>query len=48
MLVPAVGGMVLGTWLRKRLPVAVFRRCFLIGLALLGCTWSRAMAWPGI
>jgi len=36
MLVPAVGGMVLGTWLRQRLPVAVFRRCFLIGLALLG------------
>ncbi len=36
MLVPAVGGMVLGTWLRQRLPVAVFRRCFLIGLTLLG------------
>lgn len=36
MLVPAVGGMVLGTWLRQRLPVAVFRRCFLVGLALLG------------
>jgi uncharacterized membrane protein YfcA len=36
MLVPAVGGMVLGTWPRKRLPVAVFRRCFLVGLALLG------------
>ncbi len=36
MLVPALGGMALGTWLRKRLPVAVFRRCFLGGLALLG------------
>jgi uncharacterized protein len=36
MLLPAIGGMVLGTWLRKRLPVAVFRRCFLAGLALLG------------
>ncbi|WP_205736693.1 sulfite exporter TauE/SafE family protein [Acidovorax cavernicola] len=36
MLAPAVGGMVLGTWLRQRLPVAVFRRCFLVGLALLG------------
>ncbi len=36
MLAPALGGMVLGTWLRKRLSVAVFRRCFLIGLALLG------------
>lgn len=36
MLAPAIGGMVLGTWLRKRLSVAVFRRCFLAGLALLG------------
>jgi uncharacterized membrane protein YfcA len=36
MLLPALGGMALGTWLRKRLPVAVFRRCFLAGLALLG------------
>jgi len=36
MLVPALGGMAVGTWLRKRLPVAVFRRCFLAGLALLG------------
>lgn len=36
MLVPAIGGMVLGTWLRQRLSVAVFRRCFLGGLALLG------------
>lgn len=36
MLLPAVAGMALGTWLRKRLPVEVFRRCFLAGLALLG------------
>lgn len=36
MLLPAVSGMALGTWLRKRLPVEVFRRCFLAGLALLG------------
>jgi uncharacterized protein len=36
MLVPAIGGMVIGTWLRQKLPVAVFKRCFLIGLALLG------------
>lgn len=36
MLAPAIGGMVLGTWLRQRLSVAVFKRCFLIGLALLG------------
>ena len=36
MLLPALAGMVLGTWLRQRLSVAVFRRCFLAGLALLG------------
>ena len=36
MLLPALAGMVLGTWLRQRLSVAVFRRCFLVGLALLG------------
>jgi uncharacterized membrane protein YfcA len=36
MLLPALAGMVLGTWLRRRLSVAVFRRCFLAGLALLG------------
>ncbi|MEJ1170766.1 sulfite exporter TauE/SafE family protein [Variovorax sp. CCNWLW235] len=36
MLLPAIAGMALGTWLRKRLPVEVFRRCFLAGLALLG------------
>ena len=36
MLVPAIGGMAIGTWLRQRLPLAVFRRCFLGGLALLG------------
>jgi uncharacterized membrane protein YfcA len=45
MLVPAIGGMVLGTWLRQRLSVAVFRRCFLIGLALLGLYMAvRALA----
>jgi len=36
MLLPALGGMAIGTWWRRRLPVAVFRRCFLAGLALLG------------
>jgi len=36
MLLPALAGMALGTWLRRRLPVAVFRRCFLAGLAFLG------------
>ena len=45
MLVPAIGGMAIGTWLRKRLPVAVFRRCFLAGLALLGLYMvARALA----
>jgi uncharacterized membrane protein YfcA len=45
MLVPAIGGMVIGTWLRQRLSVAVFRRCFLSGLALLGLYMAvRAMA----
>ncbi|MET3917329.1 putative membrane protein YfcA [Variovorax sp. OAS795] len=45
MLTPALAGMVLGTWLRKRLPVAVFRRCFLAGLALLGFYMvARALA----
>jgi len=36
MLVPALAGMSLGQRLRQRLPPAVFRRCFFIGLALLG------------
>ncbi|MBB1602212.1 sulfite exporter TauE/SafE family protein [Variovorax sp. UMC13] len=45
MLVPAIVGMVLGTWLRKRLSVTLFKRCFLIGLALLGLYMAlRAMA----
>jgi uncharacterized membrane protein YfcA len=45
MLVPAIGGMMIGTWLRQRLSVAVFRRCFLSGLALLGLYMAvRAMA----
>lgn len=36
MLVPALVGMALGQWVRLRLPVPVFRRCFFAGLALLG------------
>jgi uncharacterized membrane protein YfcA len=36
MLVPALAGMALGQRLRQRISVAVFRRCFFIGLALLG------------
>ncbi|MDM0073199.1 sulfite exporter TauE/SafE family protein [Variovorax sp. J2P1-59] len=36
MLVPAIAGMALGQWVRMRLPVPVFKRCFFTGLALLG------------
>lgn len=43
MLLPALLGMTVGQWLRERLPLAVFRRCFFLGLGLLGaymlCTW---------
>jgi uncharacterized membrane protein YfcA len=35
-LLPAVGGMYIGLRLRNRLNPEVFRRCFLIGLALIG------------
>jgi len=36
MLAPALAGMAIGQHLRQRMPLAVFRRCFFIGLALLG------------
>ncbi|NML48693.1 sulfite exporter TauE/SafE family protein [Ramlibacter sp. G-1-2-2] len=36
MLLPALAGMALGQWVRQRLPLAVFRRCFFFGLAVLG------------
>lgn len=36
MLVPALLGMFAGTWLRRRISAALFKRCFFIGLALLG------------
>ena len=36
LLLPALAGMALGQRLRQRISVAVFRRCFFIGLALLG------------
>lgn len=36
MLLPALAGMAAGQALRRRLPPAVFRRCFLAGLLLLG------------
>ncbi|AZL75757.1 sulfite exporter TauE/SafE family protein [Pseudomonas oryziphila] len=35
-LAPALLGMLAGTWLRSRISAALFRRCFFIGLALLG------------
>ena len=36
MLLPALAGMAFGQWIRMRMPLPVFRRCFLAGLALLG------------
>lgn len=35
-LVPALGGMFIGQWLRARISALLFRRCFFIGLFLLG------------
>ncbi len=40
MLAPALVGMALGQALRGRLPVPVFRRCFFIGLGLLGASMA--------
>ncbi|WP_296257925.1 MULTISPECIES: sulfite exporter TauE/SafE family protein [unclassified Pseudomonas] len=34
--IPAVLGMMLGQWLRKRISASLFKRVFLIGMALLG------------
>ncbi len=34
--IPALGGMFVGTWLRTRISAETFRRCFFIGLLLLG------------
>ena len=42
-LVPALGGMLLGQWLRQRISAALFRRCFFVGLLLLGAD----LAWRG-
>jgi len=36
MLPPALAGMLAGQWLRARLPVSVFRRCFFAALGLMG------------
>jgi uncharacterized membrane protein YfcA len=35
-LVPALGGMLLGQWIRGRIRPELFRRCFFIGLLGLG------------
>jgi len=35
-LVPALGGMFIGTWLRHRISPPLFRRCFFAGLLVLG------------
>ncbi|KSF79234.1 sulfite exporter TauE/SafE family protein [Pseudomonas paraeruginosa] len=42
-LVPALGGMLLGQWLRQRISAMLFRRCFFVGLLLLGAD----LAWRG-
>ena len=43
-LVPAAAGMMLGTWVRKRLPEDLFRKIFLVALALLGA-WLALRPW---
>lgn len=35
-LVPALGGMFIGQWMRGKISATLFRRCFFIGLLLLG------------
>ena len=42
MLLPALAGMALGQWLRQRMSVLVFRRCFFVGLACSAPTWPVA------
>ena len=48
-LLPALGGMLLGQRLRRRIPEAVFRRLFFGALLVLGaCIVARSLgAWPG-
>ncbi|WDY58750.1 sulfite exporter TauE/SafE family protein [Pseudomonas sp. PSKL.D1] len=36
MMAPALLGMLAGQWLRQRISAAVFKRCFFVGLAVLG------------
>jgi uncharacterized membrane protein YfcA len=45
MLLPALVGMAAGQWLRERLSPAVFKRCFLIGLGLLGAYMAARAAY---
>ncbi|MGN5788075.1 hypothetical protein ACNQPN_29445, partial [Pseudomonas aeruginosa] len=42
-LVPALGGMLVGQWLRQRFSATLFRGCFFVGLLLLGAD----LAWRG-
>lgn len=42
MLPAALLGMAMGSWLRQRMPVPEFRRCFFAGLALLGAWMVRS------
>jgi uncharacterized membrane protein YfcA len=42
-LLPALGGMFVGQWLRARISVLLFRRCFLSGLLLLGLHLSSRL-----
>jgi uncharacterized membrane protein YfcA len=42
-LVPALGGMFVGQWLRGKISAVLFRRCFFIGLLLLGLHLSSQM-----
>ena len=46
MLLPALGGMALGQWLRNKLSARMFKRCFMISLALLGA-WQVLNGWTG-
>jgi uncharacterized membrane protein YfcA len=42
-LLPALGGMFLGQWLRARISLQLFRRCFFSGLLLLGLHLSSRL-----
>jgi uncharacterized membrane protein YfcA len=42
---PAMAGMMAGQWLRGRMPPALFRRCFLLALMVLGMHQALSWAW---